>query len=102
MNAELFKALESKYKAQRTIAKTNLKLYLSDPVAVADHPDMVDTIDKLSKFTFPERINNDYKVNIVNTNIKDKKLKDKIEERIEKELHKITPYYDTAKEININ
>ena len=61
----------------------------------------IDTIDKLSKFTFPERINNDYKVNIVNTNIKDKKLKDKIEERIEKELHKITPYYDTAKEINI-
>ena len=47
MNAELFKALESKYKAQRTIAKTNLKLYLSDPVAVADHPDMVETIDKL-------------------------------------------------------
>lgn len=49
MNGELFKALESKYKAQRTMAKTNLKLYLSDPVAVADHPDMVETIDKLFK-----------------------------------------------------
>ena len=49
MNGELFKALESKYKAQRTIAKTNLKLYLSDPVAVADHPDVVETIDKLFK-----------------------------------------------------
>ena len=49
MNGELLKALESKYKAQRTIAKTNLKLYLSDPVAVADHPDMVETIDKLFK-----------------------------------------------------
>ena len=49
MNGELLKALESKYNAQRTIAKTNLKLYLSDPVAVADHPDMVETIDKLFK-----------------------------------------------------
>ena len=49
MNGELFKALESKYKAQRTIAKTNLKLYLSDAVAVADHPDVVETIDKLFK-----------------------------------------------------
>ena len=49
MKGELFKALEKKYEAQKTIAKTNLKLYLSDPVAVADHPDMVETIDKLFK-----------------------------------------------------
>ena len=62
----------------------------------------IDTIDKLSKFSFPEKINNDYKINIVNTGIGDKKLKDKIEERISKELQKITPYYDTAKEINIS
>ena len=49
MKGELFKALEKKYEAQKTIAKTNLKLYLSDTVAVADHPDMVETIDKLFK-----------------------------------------------------
>ena len=61
----------------------------------------IDTIDKLSKFSFPEKINNDYKVNIVNTNIKDNKLKDKITERIEEELIKITPYYDNNQEINI-
>ena len=62
----------------------------------------IDTIDKLSKFTFPEKINNNYKVNIVNTDIKDEKLKDKIKERISKELEKITPYYDNNQEININ
>ena len=46
MNKELFKALEQKYQAQLVVAKTNLGLYLSNPVAVADHPDMVETIDK--------------------------------------------------------
>ena len=49
MKGELFKALEKKYEAQKTIAKTNLKLNISDPVPVADHPDMVETIDKLFK-----------------------------------------------------
>jgi len=62
----------------------------------------IDTIDKLSKFSFPEKINNDYKVNIVNTGLDDEKLKEKIEERVDKELQKITPYYDTVKEINIS
>ena len=62
----------------------------------------IDTIDKLSKFSFPEKINNDYKVNIVNTGLEDEKLKEKIEERVDKELQKITPYYDTVKEINIS
>ncbi len=62
----------------------------------------IDTIDKLSKFSFPEKLNNDYRVNIVNTELKDEKLKDKIEERVSKELQKITPYFDTAKEINIS
>jgi len=62
----------------------------------------IDTIDKLSKFSFPEKINNDYKVNIVNTSITDDKLKDKLKERISKELEKITPYYDKKQEINIS
>ena len=61
----------------------------------------IDTIDKLSKFSFPEKINNNYKVNINNTDIKDEKLKDKIKEKISKELEKITPYYDKEQEINI-
>tara|TARA_A100001201_G_scaffold29793_1_gene32262 strand:- start:16 stop:3474 length:3459 start_codon:yes stop_codon:yes gene_type:complete len=61
----------------------------------------IDTIDKLAKFSFPEKINNDYKVNITNTDIADEKLKDKIKERLQVELKKITPYYDKNKEINI-
>jgi|TARA_A100000171_G_scaffold19915_1_gene18319 hypothetical protein len=47
MNNKMLEALEKKYKAQKMIAKTNLSLYLSNPVAVAEHPDVVDTIDKL-------------------------------------------------------
>jgi len=61
----------------------------------------IDTIDKLSKFSFPEKLNNDYKVNISNTSLKDEKLKDKIKQRLEEELKKITSYYDENKEINI-
>jgi len=61
----------------------------------------IDTIDKLSKFSFPEKINNNYKVDILNTDIKDEKLKDKIKERLKEELKKITPYYDTNEEMTI-
>ena len=61
----------------------------------------IDTIDKLSKFSFPEKINNDYKVNIINTEIADEKLKDKIKGRLKEELKKITPYYDKNQEITI-
>tara|TARA_R100000700_G_C3167761_1_gene142667 strand:- start:571 stop:789 length:219 start_codon:yes stop_codon:yes gene_type:complete len=46
---ELFEALYEKYSAQQKIAKTNLRLYITNPVAVADHPDMVATFDKLFK-----------------------------------------------------
>ena len=46
---ELFEALYEKYSAQQKIAKTNLSLYLSNPIAVADHPNTVETIDKLFK-----------------------------------------------------
>jgi len=55
----------------------------------------------LSKFSFPEKINNDYKVNIINTEIADEKLKGKIKERLKEELKKITPYYDTNEDITI-
>ena len=61
----------------------------------------IDTIDKLSKFSFPEKINNNYKVDILNTDIKDEKLKDKLKERLKEELKKITPYYDTNEDMTI-
>ena len=61
----------------------------------------IDTIDKLMKFTLPEKINNKYTVNINNTSIADDKLKNKLHEKISKELEKITPYFDTVENINI-
>ena len=62
----------------------------------------IDTIDKLMKFSYPEKITNKYKVEIANTGITDDKLKDKLKERISKELQKITPYFDEVQEIAIS
>jgi hypothetical protein len=62
----------------------------------------IDTIDKLMKFNYPEKITNKYKVQIENTGITDDKLKDKLKERISKELQKITPYFDEVQEITIS
>ena len=62
----------------------------------------IDTIDKLMKFSYPEKITNKYKVEIENTGITDDKLKDKLKERISNELQKITPYFDEVQEISIS
>ena len=62
----------------------------------------VDTIDKLMKFNYPEKITNKYKVEIENTGIADDKLKDKLKERISVELQKITPYFDEVQDIVIS
>ena len=62
----------------------------------------IDTIDKLMKFNYPEKITNNYKVEIENTGITDNKLKDKLRERITEELQKITPYFDEVKDIVIS
>lgn len=62
----------------------------------------IDTIDKLMKFNYPEKITNKYKVEIENTGITDDKLKEKLKERISKELQKITPYFDEVQEIAIS
>jgi len=62
----------------------------------------IDTIDKLMKFSYPEKITNKYKVEIENTGITDDTLKDKLKERISNELQKITPYFDEVQEIAIS
>ena len=62
----------------------------------------IDTIDKLMKFNYPEKITNKYKVEIENTGITDTTLKDKLKDRIGKELQKITPYFDEIQEIVIS
>ncbi len=46
---EIYDALALKYKAQQQKAKTNLKVYFLGVVGVAEHPDVVDTVDKLLK-----------------------------------------------------
>jgi len=61
----------------------------------------IDTIDKLMKFNYPEKLSNKYQVEIKNVGIKDPKLKDKLKARIEKEIEKITPYYDEIKNVVI-
>ena len=61
----------------------------------------VDTIDKLFKFNYPEKLSNKYKVNILHTEISDPLLLDKIKDRVKLEMKKITPYYDELKNISI-
>ena len=62
----------------------------------------IDTIDKLMKFNYPEKVTNKYKVEIENTNITDKKLQDKLKDKIREELKKITPYYDDLQNIKMS
>ena len=45
----LFRALELKYKADKQIAKANLDVLFDYQVGVADHPNFIETIDKLLK-----------------------------------------------------
>ena len=43
---EIYDALVLKYKAQQQKAKTNLKVYFLGVVGVAEHPDLMETIEK--------------------------------------------------------
>ena len=45
--ALLFKALETKYTADKAEAKANLEIYFSNRVGVAEHPNVVESMDKL-------------------------------------------------------
>ena len=58
MNSYL-KALEMKYEADIEIIQVNLKNYLDNAVAVAEHPDIVQDIDDLvgSLATSQEKLN---------------------------------------------
>jgi len=61
----------------------------------------IDTIDKLFKFNYPEKLANKYKVDIQHTDISDRLLQDKIQKRVAMELQKITPYFDEVENITI-
>ena len=45
--ALLFRALETKYTAEKTEAQANLEIYFSNRVGVAEHPNVVESMDKL-------------------------------------------------------
>ena len=47
--SNLVDALISKYKGEVQVAQANIDGFLNQPVGVADHPDMADTLDKLVK-----------------------------------------------------
>ena len=47
MREAIIKALEDKYNADISEAEANLKVYLENPVGVAEHPDVVIEADKL-------------------------------------------------------
>jgi hypothetical protein len=49
MKEEIYKALKLKYKAKQQEAKVNLSILLDMRVGVADHPDVIDTADRLLK-----------------------------------------------------
>ncbi len=47
MRDTILKALEDKYNADISEAEANLKIYLENPVGVAEHPNIVKEADKL-------------------------------------------------------
>ena len=47
MKDVILQALEDKYNADISEAEANLKVYLTNPVGVAEHPDVVKEADKL-------------------------------------------------------
>ena len=49
MQEEIYDALYKKYEAMREEAKVNIELYFRNPVAVADHPNLIETMDGLIK-----------------------------------------------------
>ena len=48
-------ALSSKYQAEIAAAKANIEVYLSNPVGIGEHPDMVAALDEqMSKLSEAE------------------------------------------------
>ena len=46
---KLYDALYDRYKAEQSEALCNIQMYFREGVGVADHPNVVDTVDKLFK-----------------------------------------------------
>jgi len=46
-DALLYTALETKYTAEKAEAEANLEIYFKNKVGVAEHPNVVESMDKL-------------------------------------------------------
>tara|TARA_R100000773_G_scaffold26163_1_gene22777 strand:+ start:365 stop:574 length:210 start_codon:yes stop_codon:yes gene_type:complete len=44
---KLYEALKAKYEAEIMEAKANIEIYLDNKVGVAEHPNVVESLDKL-------------------------------------------------------
>jgi|TARA_R100001443_G_scaffold14902_1_gene24787 hypothetical protein len=47
MSCLLYQALEIKYQAEKAEAKANLEVYFQNKVGVAEHPNVIESMDKL-------------------------------------------------------
>ena len=47
MSCLLYQALEIKYQAEKAEAKANLEVYFENKVGVAEHPNVIESMDKL-------------------------------------------------------
>ena len=47
MSCLLYQALEIKYQAEKAEAKANLEVYFQNKVGVAEHPNIIESMDKL-------------------------------------------------------
>ena len=45
--SKLYEALKAKYQAEIMEAKANIEIYLDNKVGVAEHPNVVESLDKL-------------------------------------------------------
>jgi|TARA_A100001015_G_scaffold155084_1_gene172112 uncharacterized protein (DUF342 family) len=45
--SKLYEALKAKYEAEIMEAKANIEIYLDNKVGVAEHPNVVESLDKL-------------------------------------------------------
>jgi len=47
MKKEIIEALKDKYVSEMSNAKVGMKIYLSHPVGVGEHPNIIEEIDKM-------------------------------------------------------
>ena len=82
------------------------KYHLNDKELIWSYPigqrTYIDTIDKVMKFTYPEKPVNKYSIEIKNSGLKDYRLKNILQDKLKVELQKITPYYEENQDVIVS